>query len=80
MEKYKIKERFKLAILLIDNRSYTSQIYVEASPTTKAKVAANSKVKLLWEGSKYIESCEGGEDPPLTPRVTAPACADVVTS
>ena len=61
-----------MAILITENKTYTSQMYAEDWLTKNVQLAAESKLKLSGEESlysKYIESCEGREDPPLTARV-----------
>ena len=61
-----------MAILITENKTYTSQMHAEDWLTKNVQLAAESKLKLSGEDSlysKYIESCKGREDLPLTPRV-----------
>ncbi len=58
-----------MAILITENKTYTSQMHDEDWLIKNVQLTA---LKLSGEDSlysKYIESCEGREDPPLTARV-----------
>jgi hypothetical protein len=68
-----------MAILITENKTYTSQMHAEDWLMNNVQLAADSKLKLSGEDSlysKYVESGEEREDPPLTARVLR----DVVSS